>query len=123
MGRMRRGGDEGNRSQNGEVEALARLREHEHELDRRLDNARQDAKELLAEAGREARRLKERAETELLGAVERLRQEQARELTRALAAVQEETARRCEALRRQADLNRERVLVWLTSRVTGRDPT
>jgi hypothetical protein len=59
----------------------------------------------------------------LLGAVERLRQEQARELTRALAAVQEETARRCEALRRQADLNRERVLVWLTSRVTGRDPT
>ncbi len=120
-GGMPRGRDEGDHSPNGEAEALVRLREHEHELDRRLEEARQKAKGLLAEAGQEAERLKERAEAELVEAVELLRQEQAREIERALAAIQEEAGRRGQALRRQAELNRERVLAWLIPRVTGRD--
>jgi vacuolar-type H+-ATPase subunit E/Vma4 len=92
-------------------------------LDRRLEEAGREAKALLAEANQEAERLKERAKAELGEAVERLRREQAGELARALAAVQEETERRSQALRHQAELNREQALAWLVSRVTGRDPS
>ena len=120
-GGMPRGGEKSGHSPNGEAEALVRLGEHEQELDRRLEEARQEAERLLAEAGEEAKRLKERAEAELLEAVERLREEQTRKVERALAAIQEETGRRGRALRHQAERNRERVLAWLISRVTGRD--
>jgi vacuolar-type H+-ATPase subunit H len=118
---MPRRGDEDAHSANGEAEVLARLREHEHELDHRLEEAQREAEALLAEAGREAESLKESARAELSEAVERLRQEQAREVAQALAAIQEETRRRGQALRHQAALNREQALAWLVSRVTGRD--
>jgi vacuolar-type H+-ATPase subunit H len=113
--------DEGDRSPDGEAEALVKLREHEHDLDCRLEDARREAEAILAEVRREAERLKERAKAELRGAVERLHQEQARQVEQALAAIQEENRRRGRALRHQAELNREQAVAWLVSRVTGSD--
>jgi V/A-type H+-transporting ATPase subunit G/H len=104
-----------------ETESLARLGEHERELDRKLEEARQEAKEILARARQEADRLRERAEAELADGVERLRQERSRELERALAVIRQETGQRSEAVRGQAESNRERVLTWLLARVAGRD--
>jgi vacuolar-type H+-ATPase subunit H len=119
---MPRRGDEGEHSADGEEEALLGLRQHEQELDRRLAEARNEAKDLLDEAAREAECLQERAKAELAEAVTRLRQEQAQELERAVAAIHEDAGRRRQALSLQAALNRERVLAWLLARVTGRDP-
>lgn len=120
--RMPRGLDETDHSPDGEAEALARLTEHERALDRRLEESDREAKALLAEADREAERLREKATAELGEAVERLRREHAGELARALAIIHEETQRRSQAVRLQAEVNRERALAWLASRVTGRDP-
>ncbi len=118
---MPREGHEAKDLPNGEAEALARLREHEQELDRRLEEARQEAEGVLAGARQEAKRLKERAEAELLGEVEHLCQEQRRQVAQALVAMQGEAERRGQALRHLAELNRERALTWLISRVAGRD--
>lgn len=112
---------EGARSTDDEEQALARLAEHEHELDRRLEQARREAEALLAEARQEAGRLRQQAERELAEEVARLRQERAHATREALAAIQEEAARRGEAVRRRAALNRARVLAWLLSRVAGED--
>lgn len=104
-----------------EAEALARLREHERELDRQLEDARQEATGLLVEARRAAEHLSEEAEAALREEVEHLRQRASRDLESALAAVQDETGRRIEALRREAERNREQALAWLLCRVAGRD--
>lgn len=104
-----------------EVESLARLGEHERELDQKLEQARQEAKGSLAEARQEADRLRARAEAELAEAVEILRQEHAQGLELSLATIREETGRRTETVRRQAERNRGAVLAWLLSRVVGRD--
>lgn len=104
-----------------EAEALARLREHERELDRQLEDARREAAGRETEARQGAERLRERAEAELVEEVERLRQEASRELERALADLRAETGRKVEAVCRQAELNRQRTLAWLLSRVAGRD--
>ena len=104
-----------------EAEALARLREHERELDRQLEDARQEVAGLMAEARQEAERLRESAEAELLQEVERLQQEASRELERALGAVRDETRRRVEVLCHQAEQNRAPALAFCLSRVTGRD--
>jgi vacuolar-type H+-ATPase subunit H len=48
-----------------ELETLARLREDERALDRRLETARQDAETRLAAAHREAARLGAQAEADL----------------------------------------------------------
>ena len=103
-----------------EAEALARLREHERELDRQLEDARREAAAREAEARQGAEALREHAEAELVEKVERLRQEASRELERALADLRTETGRKVEAVCRQAELNRERTLAWLLSRVAGR---
>ena len=104
-----------------EAESLARLGEHERELDQKLELARQEAKGILAQARQEADRLKERAEAELAEEVERLREERSRGLEQALTAIRRQGAQRSEAVQRQAESNRERVLAWLLARVAGRD--
>jgi vacuolar-type H+-ATPase subunit H len=103
-----------------EAEALARLREHERELDRRLEDARGEVAGLLAEARQAVERLREDGAAELRQEVERLRQEASRERQRLLAGVRDETGRRIEALREQAARNRDEALAWLLSRVAGR---
>jgi vacuolar-type H+-ATPase subunit H len=104
-----------------ETEALAGLREHERDLDRQLEGARQEAAKLLAEARQAAERLGEEAECKLRQEVKRLREEASRDLERALAAARDETGRRIEALRREAGRNQETALAWLLSRVVGKD--
>jgi vacuolar-type H+-ATPase subunit H len=104
-----------------ETESLARLGVHERELDRRLEEAREEAKGTLAQARQQADRLRRSAEAELAEAVESVRRERARELEEALAAVRQEGRLKQESVRRQAELHRERALAWLLSRVAGRD--
>ena len=104
----------------GEAEALARLREHERELDRQLEDARQEATGRETQARQGAERLRESAEAELIEEVERLRQDASGELERALADLRTETGRKVEAVCRQAELNQERAVAWLLSRVAGR---
>jgi len=104
-----------------EAEALARLREHERELDRQLEDARQEAAGRETEARQGAERLRQSAEAELSKEVERLGLEASGELERALADLRTETGRKVEAVSRQAELNRERTVAWLLSRVAGRD--
>jgi vacuolar-type H+-ATPase subunit H len=104
-----------------EAEALAKLREHERELDRQLESARQQAAGLLAEARQTAERLSGEADSALREEVERFRQDASRDLERSVAATHDETGRRIEALRHEAGRNREQALTWLLSRVVGRD--
>jgi vacuolar-type H+-ATPase subunit H len=104
-----------------ELEALASLRDHERQLDQQLEDARLEAGRVEAEARQSADRLKQEAEAELLGDVQRLRNEATAQLERSLATVRDETRRRCEALRRTAEQNREHALSWLLDRVAGRD--
>jgi vacuolar-type H+-ATPase subunit H len=102
-----------------ELETLARLREDELALDRRLETARQDAETRLAAAHREAARLEAQAEADLREELASLGRERARELDATLAAAREETARRLTALRRQAEANREATLAFLLGTVAG----
>jgi hypothetical protein len=104
-----------------ELEALARLREHERELDQQLEDARLAAAQVVAEARQSADLQKQEAESRLSEEILRLRKEAASQLEEALATVQDETLRRSEALRRTAERNRERALAWLLARVAGRD--
>ena len=104
----------------GAEEIIQRLREHELALDRRVEEARSRAREILAGARAEAERLKEEAKVELAQEVEALRREKAREMEAALLAAREETAVKMETLRRRAEANRERALAFLLLRVTGR---
>lgn len=104
-----------------EVEALAKLREYELELDRQLEWAREQAKAQVEQARQEAALLREQAEAELEEELTRFRGERALELERALTTIREETERRVETLREQAGANRERALALLLARVLGRD--
>jgi vacuolar-type H+-ATPase subunit H len=103
-----------------ELEVLAGLRERELELDQQLEDTRREARRVEADARQSAERLKRQAEAELLVEVQRLRSESAGELERTLAAVRDETRRRCEAQWRTAERNRGRALAWLLDRVAGR---
>jgi vacuolar-type H+-ATPase subunit H len=105
-----------------EAASLERLREHERELDRRLEAASQEAARLLAEARLAAERLREQADLELRAEVERLRQEASIELEGQLAAIRRETERSVRAVSRRAEQNREQALAWLLARVAGKEP-
>jgi vacuolar-type H+-ATPase subunit H len=102
-----------------EAEALAKLKAHERALDRQLEDARQDAARILAEARAAAVRLKDVGEVELREAIERLRHEAAKDRERQLSVVHDETARRIEVLRHRVGQNRESALAWILSRVEG----
>jgi F0F1-type ATP synthase membrane subunit b/b' len=104
-----------------EAETLARLAEHERELDGQLEGARREAARLLAETRRTAERLSNEAVARLSEEVERLRQQASRDLERAVTAIRDETGQRIDALRRQAGRNREKALDLVLSRVAGRD--
>lgn len=102
-----------------EQETLARLREDELALDRRLEEARQAAQARVAAAREEAARLRAQAEADLREELAHLRDERARELAAALAAVREETVQEVEALRRRAEANREAALAIVLGAVAG----
>jgi F0F1-type ATP synthase membrane subunit b/b' len=63
-----------------EAEALEKIREHELMLERRLDEARRDARDHLAEVTKQAERLAREADESLRAELERMRSEHAREL-------------------------------------------
>ena len=104
-----------------ELKALAGLREHERYLDQQLEDARLEGERIVAGARKAADRLKQEAEARLVEEIQRLRTQAAAELESTLASVRDETDRRCESLRRAAEQNQERALVWLLARVAGRD--
>jgi vacuolar-type H+-ATPase subunit H len=104
-----------------ELTALAELRQHEIELDQRLEAARLEAARAVAEARQAAERTKEDARAELLEELARLRRQGAVELELELAAIREEGERRRGAIRRSAERNREQALALVLARVTGRD--
>jgi F0F1-type ATP synthase membrane subunit b/b' len=105
-----------------DTEALARLREHERELDRQLEDARQKAADLIAQAQQEADRLRENAAAELRQEIERLRQQASADLERAVAAARQETSRKIDELRQQAERRKEPTLGWLVGQVLGKEP-
>jgi vacuolar-type H+-ATPase subunit H len=105
-----------------DTEALAKLREHERELDRQLEEARQKAADLMVKAQQEADRLREDAATDLRQEIERLRQQASAELEQALTAVRQETSRKIDELRRQSDRRMDSTSGWLVSQVLGKEP-
>ena len=106
-----------------EAAALARLREDELALDVQLEEARREAQTRLARARDESERLKTDADVQLAQEVETIRADRARELDLAIAAVHGEIESRVSALRRRAEVNRERAVAFLLTRVTASEAT
>ncbi|OFW48690.1 MAG: hypothetical protein A3G77_14400 [Acidobacteria bacterium RIFCSPLOWO2_12_FULL_68_19] len=101
------------------MDTLARLRAHEQELSRRLEEARRAAETRLFEAREAASRVEALAEADCRQELARLRNEQAQRLGAALDGVSEETTERLGGLARRAAANRDRVLARLLAAVTG----
>ena len=103
----------------GAWEVIERLREQEALLNRRVEAAREAAREIVRKAHAEAERLKDEAKLRFADEVENLRREKAREVEVTLSALKDETASRIETLRQRARVNREQALGVLLLRATG----
>lgn len=102
-----------------ELATLTKLRVHEQELTRRLEEARRAAAACLFGAREAAARLDTQAEADCREELARLRQERARHLETVLAAVRDETAQQVAMLAPRAAANRGRALARLLAAVTG----
>ncbi len=100
-------------------ELIERLREQEALLNRRVEGARESAREIVGKARAEAERLTDEARWSLASEVEVFRREKTREVEAVLSALKHETASRIEALRQRARANQERALGFVLLRVTG----
>jgi V/A-type H+-transporting ATPase subunit G/H len=105
----------------GAGEVIERLGEQEALLNRRVEAAREDAREVVRKARAEAERLRDEAKLRLANEVEALRREKTQEVEVAFSALKRETASRIEALRQRARANQERALRFLLLRVTGEE--
>jgi vacuolar-type H+-ATPase subunit H len=101
------------------MDTLARLRVHEQEFSRRLEEARRAAETRVFEAREAAARVEALAEADCRQELARLRIEQARRLGAELDGLREETTQQILRLGRRAAANRERVLARLLAVVTG----
>jgi vacuolar-type H+-ATPase subunit H len=105
-----------------EQDTLVRLRTHEQELSRRLEEARRAAEARIFEAREAAARADTLAEADCREEVARLRIERAHQLGAALDGVRAEATQQTLTLARHAAANRERVLARLLTVVIGGGP-
>lgn len=102
-----------------ELATVARLRAHEQELSRRLEEARRAAETRAFEAREAASRVEALAEADARQEVARLRSERAHQLGAVLDGIRDETAQQVAIVARRAAANRETVLARLLAIVTG----
>jgi vacuolar-type H+-ATPase subunit H len=102
-----------------ELATLVKLRAHEEELNRRLEEARRAAEARRFGAREAAAHLDAQAEADCREELARLRQERVRQLETVLAAVRDETTQHLAGLARRAAANRGRALARLLAAVTG----
>ncbi len=105
----------------GAGEVIERLREQEALLNRRVEAARDGAREIVRKAHAGAERLSDEGKLLVAEDVEALRREKAREIEVALSVLKHETASRIEAVRQRARANREGALSFLLLRVMGEE--
>lgn len=104
---------------NDELATLARLRDYEQELSRRLEEAKREAETRLSDAREAAARLEAQEDADRGTELARLRGERARHVETELAAVRDETARQVATLTHRAAVNRERALARLVAAVSA----
>ena len=102
-----------------ELATVARLRAHEEELSRRLEEARRTAEARVFDAREAAARAEALAEADCRQEVARLRDERERQLGAVLDGVRDETAQQIALAVARAAANREQVLARLLAVVAG----
>ncbi len=108
-----------------ELATVARLRAHEQELSRRLDEARRAAAARVFDAREAAARAEALAEADCRQEITRLRHERASQLGAVLDGIRDETAQQMATVGHRAAVNQETVVARLLAVVTGqrRAPT
>lgn len=107
------------RAADDELATVARLRAHEEELSRRLEQARRAADARVFEAREVAARIEALADADCRQEIARLRDERARQLGAVLEGIRDETARHVAIVARRAAANGEAALERLLAVVTG----